>query len=146
MREYRPSGVPGFSAELLADPRALRVHKLTSRVTARCASQRESVITREGAVQANPGDFIVTAATGEQWPVASNAFARRYRPAGAPGEYDSVPHVSIALAVDEPFTVLLADGVSRLRGRPGDWLLDYGDGSIGVVAADIFSATYQRLD
>lgn len=146
MREYWPSGAPGFSADLLADPRALRVHKLASRVTARRAAQRETVATREGAVPAHPGDFIVTAATGEQWPVAGDAFGRRYRPAGAPGQYDSVPHASLALCVDEPFAVVLADGVARLYGQPGDWLLDYGDGSMGVVAADIFPVTYQRLD
>ncbi len=146
MREFRPSGTPGFSAELLADPRVLRVRKLSSRVTARCASQLETVITREGAVPAYPGDFIVTAVTGERWPVRREAFAHRYQPAGAPGEYDSAPHESLALAMDVPFAVVLADGVSRLHGQPGDWLLDYGDGSMGVVAADIFPATYQRLD
>ena len=146
MREYRPSASPGFCAELLADPRVLRVHKLATRVRARCAVQLEQVSTREGAVPAHPGDFIITAATGEQWPVAREAFTRRYRPAGAPGEYDSIPHASLALSLDEPFAVVLADGVSRLYGRPGDWLLDYGDGSMGVVAADIFPATYQLLD
>lgn len=146
MREYCPSGMPGFSADLLANPRALRVHKIASHVTARRASQLERVSTREGPAPAHPGDFIVTAATGEQWPVAGDAFARRYRPAGAPGEYCSVPHDSLALFVDEPFAVVLADGVARLYGQPGDWLLDYGDGSMGVVAADIFPATYQLLD
>lgn len=146
MREFEPSGTSGFSAQLLADPRALQVHKIAARVTARCASQREQINTREGLVQANPGDLIVTAATGEQWPVAREKFERRYRPASAPGEYESVPHASLALAVHEPFAVLLADGVSRLCGQPGDWLLDYGDGSMGVVAADIFPSTYQRLD
>ena len=146
MREYRPSASPGFSPELLADPRALRVHKPAASVRARRAAQLEQVSTREGAVPANPGDFIVTAATGEQWPVARDAFARRYRPAGAPGEYDSIAHASLALAVNEPFAVVLADGVSRLYGQPGDGLLDYGDGSMGIVAADIFPATYQLLD
>jgi hypothetical protein len=39
--------------------------------------------------------------------------------------------------------VVLADGISRLKGRPGDWLVDYGDGSLGVVSPEIFSSTYQ---
>jgi hypothetical protein len=41
--------------------------------------------------------------------------------------------------------VQLADGVSILRGQPGDWLVDYGDGSLGIVAHDIFSTTYEIL-
>jgi hypothetical protein len=39
--------------------------------------------------------------------------------------------------------VLLADGISRLHGKPGDWLVDYGDGSLGIVSPDIFATTYQ---
>ena len=46
----------------------------------------------------------------------------------------------------EPFDVLLADGVSRLHGRPGDWLVDYGDGSLGVVTNAIFGVTYEIVD
>jgi hypothetical protein len=42
--------------------------------------------------------------------------------------------------------VLLADGVSRLNGRPGDWLVDYGDGSLGVVSPAIFAVTYDLVD
>jgi hypothetical protein len=41
------------------------------------------------------------------------------------------------------FEVALADGVSRLRGQPGDWLVDYGDGSLGIVSPAIFAATYE---
>jgi hypothetical protein len=41
------------------------------------------------------------------------------------------------------FEVLLADGMSRLRGQPGDWLVDYGDGSLGIVSRAIFATTYE---
>jgi len=44
------------------------------------------------------------------------------------------------------FEVLLADGVSRLTGQPGDWLVDYGDGSLGIVSQAIFAATYEIVD
>ena len=49
----------------------------------------------------------------------------------------------MALRMTEPFEVLLADGVSRLHGRPGDWLVDYGDGSLGIVTDAIFRVTYE---
>lgn len=42
--------------------------------------------------------------------------------------------------------MLLADGTSRLHGAPGDWLIDYGDGTLGVVSAEIFAATYRIED
>jgi hypothetical protein len=46
----------------------------------------------------------------------------------------------------EPFEVLLADGVSRLSGRAGEWLVDYGDGSLGIVSRPIFATTYEIID
>jgi hypothetical protein len=42
--------------------------------------------------------------------------------------------------------VLLADGQSTLTGRPSDWLVDYGDGSLGIVSQDIFATTYEIVD
>ena len=50
------------------------------------------------------------------------------------------------LNVTEPFAVLLADGVSRLSGRAGEWLVDYGDGSLGIVSQPIFATTYEIID
>jgi hypothetical protein len=47
--------------------------------------------------------------------------------------------------MSEPFEVILSDGVSRLSGRTGDWLIDYGDGSLGIVAPMIFADTYEIL-
>ena len=44
------------------------------------------------------------------------------------------------------FDVLLADGVSRLNGRAGEWLVDYGDGSLGIVSEAIFASTYRIVD
>ena len=62
---------------------------------------------------------------------------------GASGRYISVPMRVIAARLNEPFDVMLTDGQSVLHGRAGDWLVDYGDGSLGVVAANVFAATYE---
>jgi hypothetical protein len=43
--------------------------------------------------------------------------------------------------MDAPFAVALPDG-ERLAGQAGDWLLDYGDANLAIVAAEIFSMTY----
>jgi len=40
---------------------------------------------------------------------------------------------------------MLADGVSRLSGHAGDWLVDYGDGSLGIVSPGIFATTYEII-
>ena len=63
--------------------------------------------------------------------------------AGEAGRYVSLPNRILAVPMTEPFEVLLADGVSRLTGRAGEWLIDYGDGSLGIVSAPIFATTYE---
>ena len=45
--------------------------------------------------------------------------------------------------MDEHFRVILSDGVSELTGRAGDWLVDYGDGSLGIVSPLVFGNTYE---
>lgn len=141
MREFH-AGRAAISPEL---PGAVRVRKVPTQVWVRFVTAPERIATREGSVEAHPGDAVVTAATGEQWPVSRAAFDRYYAPTLEPSVFVSVPRASLALQLDEPFQVILADGVSRLSGQPGDWLLDHGDGQLGILGADIFAATYQPL-
>jgi hypothetical protein len=77
-------------------------------------------------------------------------FGDKYRPvpptrSGEAGTYLSLPNRILALQMTAPFEVLLADGQSRLTGKASDWLVDYGDGSLGVVSQAIFSTTYEIL-
>jgi hypothetical protein len=108
------------------------------------------VQTREGAVSAAVGDAIITGTAGERWPVHPERFNASYRPvpptvAGSSGTYETLPIEVIAVPMSAPFAVLLADGVSRLRGGRGDWLVDYGDGNLGVVGGTIFATTYEII-
>ncbi|MDB5747101.1 MAG: hypothetical protein JWP72_1949 [Massilia sp.] len=141
MREFRAGREPVF----LDDPAAVKVRKLPSRVLVRFVQKPETIITREGRVLAHPGDAVLTAATGEQWPVARAAFDRYYEPTPEACVFESIPRESLALQINEPFQVVLADGISRLFGQPGDWLLDHGDGHLGILDGAIFAATYRRL-
>lgn len=107
-----------------------------------------TVRTPEGVVHAHPGDAILTGNGGHHWRVSHGKFSHKYRPipptvAGASGRYMSLPYHILALQMQQPFDVLLADEVSTLSGHPGDWLVDYGDGSLGIVAHDIFATTYE---
>ena len=141
----------GLHAAIAGDPRCRHARKREFTVQVRFAPAACTVPTREGPVAAAAGDAIVTGAGGEQWPVPRAHFARRYRPIaplseGRDGSYQALPLEVLALPMATPFSVLLADGQSQLAGVAGDWLLDYDDGSLGIVGAGIFTTTYELLD
>jgi len=148
---FRSSGQPGFSNAVNGDPRHIAARKFERVVHVRFAPAACTVQTPEGLVHAKAGDAILTGTAGETWRVSQARFLHKYRPvppldAGEAGPYMSLPNRILALQMQSPFEVLLADGVSRLTGRAGDWLVDYGDGSLGVVTQAIFATTYEILD
>lgn len=150
MRVYQSSGQPGFSSWISADPRRVCARKIEREIHARFTPISCTVQTSEGLVQAKPGDAILTGTAGEHWRVSRERFGEKYRPvpptqAGEAGRYISLPNRILALPMSESFEVVLADGVSRLSGQAGDWLVDYGDGSLGIVSRAIFSTTYEIL-
>ncbi len=145
---FRSSAHSGYSSEVSGDSRRVLARKLAREIDVKFTSADCTVQTREGVVHARPGDAIMTGSAGEHWRVSRARFAEKYRPvpptvAGEAGRYVSLPVRVMAVPMDKPFEVLLADGVSRLHGEAGDWLVDYGDGSLGIVAAPIFASTYE---
>lgn len=144
---YRSSGQRGYSSLVSGDPRRVVARKLEREIDVRFTTVECTIQTPEGVVHARPGDAIITGTAGEHWRVSRARFADKYRPvpptvAGEAGRYVSLPNRILAVPMSESFEVLLADGVSRLDGRPGEWLVDYGDGSLGIVSEAIFSSTY----
>jgi PGDYG protein len=147
---FRCSCKSGFSAEVSGNPRRVEARKLEREVLVRFTDVACIVRTPEGAVHAHPGDAVLTGNGGHHWRVSHAKFAHKYRPvpptvAGESGRYMSLPYHILALRMQEPFELQLADGVSVLRGHAGDWLVDYGDGSLGIVTQDIFATTYEIL-
>jgi PGDYG protein len=141
----------GHSTLISADPRCIHARKLEREIDVRFTDVACTVQTQEGVVHARPGDAIITGTAGEHWRVSRARFAEKYRPApstraGESGRYISLPNRILAVPMSEAFEVLLVDGVSRLTGRPGEWLVDYGDGSLGIVSPSIFATTYQIID
>ena len=150
-RLYRSSGKRGHLSEIAADARHIAARKLVREVQVQFAYRDAIVHTPEGQVHARPGDAILTGIAGEHWRVSRAHFGDKYQPvpptrAGESGTYVSLPNRILALRMKEPFDVLLADGISRLSGRAGDWLVDYGDGSLGIVTDAIFAITYEVSD
>jgi hypothetical protein len=147
---FRSSGRPGYTSWISVDPRHVAARKLEREIEARFTPVQCSVQTSEGLVHAKPGDAILTGTAGEHWRVSRERFSEKYRAvpptlAGEAGRYVSLPNRILAVPMVEPFEVILADGVSRLNGRAGDWLVDYGDGSLGIVSRSIFATTYEIL-
>jgi hypothetical protein len=149
--QYRSSGQRGYSGQVDSDARRIFARKLEREIDVRFTPADCTVQTPEGVVHARAGDAIITGTAGERWRVSRSRFADKYRPvpptlAGQAGRYVSLPNRIMAVPMTEAFEVLLADGVSRLSGRPGEWLVDYGDGSLGIVSQAIFATTYEILD
>jgi hypothetical protein len=148
---FRSSGQRGFSNLISADARKVHARKLEREISVRFTPVACTVETSEGVVHAMPGDAIITGTAGEHWRVSRARFSEKYRPvpptiSGEAGQYVSLPNRILALPMAGAFEVLLADGVSRLRGRAGEWLVDYGDGSLGIVSEAIFATTYEIID
>jgi hypothetical protein len=146
-RIFNCSHGAGFSPIVSLDPDHINVRKKPIDVVIEFTEDAAEIDTLEGKVLANRGDAIVTGLHGERWPVSRERFLDKYEPIlptvfGQNGSYRSRPRRLLALKMKQRFVVLLSDGVSRLTGAVGDWLLDYGDGSLGIVAARIFVDTY----
>ena len=148
---FHASGKPGYLADLRNAPDIVKVRKRALTVKIRFTDVDCVVPTLEGDVVAKAGDAIVTGFAGEQWPVAREHVAAKYSPIapsenGAAGSYLSLPIEAIALPMRSAFTVVLRDGHSQLSGNAGDWLLDYGNGSLGIIAASLFATTYEATE
>ena len=145
---FRSSARPGYTDEIGGNPQRVVARKLEREVQVRFAREVSTVQTNEGIVQAKPGDAILTGINGEHWRVSKARFPDKYQPApsttqGEDGAYISLPNRVFAVPMTSGFEVLLADGESKLTGRAGDWLVDYGDGSLGVVSSKVFDQTYE---
>lgn len=114
------------------------------------ASVRRTIDTLEGPVVADEGDAIVTSESGASWPVARSVFLERYEPmppttAGSSGAYQARALRVRVVQLEYPVSVLVSGGRSRLEGAHGDWLVDYGNGTMGIVDAEVFRDTYELL-
>ena len=137
----------GDVPDLSRDPRALRVRKSPIAVRVAFAAAAGVCETLEGPVRFEAGDAILTGVRGERWPVRRDLFLASYEPLprvprGRNGKYRKVPAVACALRLERPCEVPVGWQHDPLHGRPGDWLLQYPDGSHGVIEDSIFRETY----
>lgn len=145
---FKSRGQPGYTEEVSGHARRVVARKLEHEIQVQFAKQPGRVQTNEGLVKVKPGDAILTGINGEHWRVSQERFPDKYRPAdatkpGDDGAYISLPNRVFAVPMEQSFEVLLSDGESTLTGGAGDWLVDYGDGSLGIVSARVFDTTYE---
>lgn len=133
--------------DLHADPQALRVCKKPLPVPVEFTTADGVCATREGPVSYRAGDAILTGVRGERWPVERDWFSSSYQPvpptrAGENGTYSKAPSLTLALRLDRPRDVPVGWQNDPLHGRPGDWLLQYADGSYSVIGDEVLRESY----
>jgi hypothetical protein len=133
--------------DLGADPNALRVCKKPIPVRVEFATADGVCTTLEGPVHYRAGDAILTGVRGEHWPVERDWFSSSYQPvpptrAGENGSYSKAPSLTLALRLDQPRDVLVGWQKDPLHGQPGDWLLQYADGSYSIIGDGVFRESY----
>ncbi len=136
--------------DLAADPLAARYVK-SETVSVEFARAAGALQSLEGLNRYQPGDALITGATGSRWSVARERFAAKYEPEpplamGEDGRYRARPLPVLARQMTEAFTAERSAGGDRLQGKPGDWLLQYGPGDFGVAEQARFALIYRRLD
>jgi hypothetical protein len=137
--------------DLSDDCAARRARKRAIVLKVEFATTDGTLATREGPVSYSTGDALITGTEGERWPVGRQTFDVNYAPVpptrpGKPGPYRKRPLVVWAKPMDDAFDVTLDGDRGTLRGRAGDWLVQYAPSDLSVVSADVFAQTYELLD
>lgn len=138
-----------FPADLRRDPESREYIKRET-VTVVFATEEGELISQEGPNRYLPGDALITGSTGVRWTVSRDRFDPKYEPIpplemGQPGHYRNRPIPVLAKQIREPFSVARSEGGDVLRGKAGDWFLQYAPGDFGVVDQERFEAVYRLL-
>lgn len=136
-----------FQSDLRRDPESREYIKQET-VSVIFADAAGELISREGPNRYQVGDALITGSTGDRWTVSRDRFDAKYEPvpplgAGEPGHYRNRPIPVLAKQMKEPFTVARSEGGDLLKGKAGDWFLQYAPGDFGVVDKARFEAVYR---
>jgi hypothetical protein len=106
--------------------------------------------TREGPARYEAGDALVTGEAGETWCTPRAYFDEHYEPvaptaAGQDGAYAKRRQQVLSCQLRAARRIPLSHSRGILSGRAGDWVVDYGDGNLSIVSADLFPR-YFTLD
>ena len=135
-----------FMPDLDKDPEAFKCFKKPIPLEFRIAQKPEKVQTKEGPVQAKAGAYIMTGTKGENWPIPADQFNYDILTQdGSTGTAAKKKIIVPAKEMNETFEVKVSWSPNTLKGKIGDYLVQYGPGDYGVVDKEIFNETYQKL-
>jgi hypothetical protein len=108
------------------------------------------LLSREGPNRYAAGDALVTGSDGDVWSVSRNRFDARYESVpplrhGEDGVYRNTPLPVLARQMAVAFTLTRSAGGDLLRGKAGDWLMQYAPGDYGIVDQEKFARVYRPL-
>lgn len=135
-----------FMPDLSNDPASFKCFKKPIPLEFRIAQGPEQVKTKEGPVDAKAGDYIMTGTKGENWPIPGDQF--NYDILTQDGNTGTAAKKKIIVSakeMNEPFEVKVSWSSSTLKGKPSDYLVQYGPGDYGVVDREIFEETYSMV-
>lgn len=135
--------------DLTTDPAAARYVK-TEVVAVAFARQDGALASLEGPNRYQVGDALITGSTGSRWSVSRDRFEAKYEAVaptamGEDGSYRARPIPILAKQIAEPFTAARSAGGDVLRGKAGDWLLQYAPGDYGVAEQARFMQVYRKF-
>jgi hypothetical protein len=150
-RNRLPDGEISNGFKALPDLEWQKARKREVLVSVVFCEESITVPTLEGLVRCEPGDAILTGVHGELWPVSRELFEMLYEPVfpalmGKDGQYCSLPHTVEVARLSHQCRIFLSGNMGSLNGTNGDWLVRQEDGSMGIVASDIFSKTYNLIE
>lgn len=107
--------------------------------------------TLEGPVRYDKGDAIITGNDGEQWPISYVEFEARYKPSaggklGENGPYEKISRRALAVQLTGSKSVILSRSRGVLRGKKGDWIVDYGGQDLSVIQERLFETYYKVIE
>ena len=138
-------------ANLASDPEAVVAVKRPIPVRVWFAPTPGAIETLEGTVAYRAGAAICRGVKGELWPVSAWRFKRLYEPLpgtkpGRGGSYRKKPiRVRAKRILGRSFCVNVGATRQPIKGRPGDWLIQYSRTKRSVISHEVFRATYKVI-
>lgn len=109
------------------------------------AKDSGSISTLEGPVPYKAGDYIMTGPKGEQYPISPETFANLKTDNGdgtaSPKRIDKL----VKMADHDGHVILKYNGAKLDYNKDKDFIVRHGANDYGVVKAEIFNQTYERV-
>lgn len=124
---------------------AFQAYKRPAREPYEIADQPGTIDTLEGPVKYSAGDYIMTGPKGEQYPISPEKF-EELKTDNGDGTASPKKIIKLCKIADHDGEVVLKYNGSKLAYHSGeDVIVRHGPGDYGVVKADIFKQTYERV-